>query len=361
MSWLSLTPADGPAWTIRNESVYSDAEVAPVLQFLSDRTGGLTGAVTVRLGRARNSGAHYSGQAGSRRLHGVPDWVGTPLYMRLTLSPRNWAGYRRRARVCWHSTGLRKLADEIYSADGELDDVYARLDALLDAGETRFGRWPIYNIADWQEMLVHLAAHEVAHLIQYDRGRGAGNSEIFCETFALQILNEFRAARPCGDEPNPATGEVSPGQTPSGSLGLVAGPATAGSANQPEGAIMASKTEETAPTAVAASPAPKKTAAKTVDDPKGLFETLLASAREAVGGKTATTKKQEYVRLDVVVGGKNKTLAYIHHPTRKGVRSLTPNTKGGYDTTTVVKESDIPKAVKAISSRLDRVKATAAA
>jgi hypothetical protein len=122
--------------------------------------------------------------------------------------------------------------------------------------------------------------------------------------------------------------------------------------------------------AVAATPAapaapkaaPKKTAAaKTVADPKSLFEALVASAKEAVGGKTATTKKQEYVRLDVVVGGKNKTLAYIHHPTKKGVRSLTPNTKGGYDTTTVAKDADIPKAVKAISSRLERVKATAAA
>src|SRR6266513_2173147 len=53
-------------------------------------------------------------------------------------------------------------------------------------------RFPFFVCEDWQEWLVKLAAHEAKHIEQF-RG-GLRCSEVSCEQFALETLEEFRAA-----------------------------------------------------------------------------------------------------------------------------------------------------------------------
>lgn len=329
-------------WKLLNQSHYPNAEVESLLQFVIDRLD-LSARLTVKVCDAPpRSQGHYSGRAGDRRRHSMPRWVeGSRFKMLLNIGPEDWEGHVH-PHVCWHSKALCELA---WSGA----DVPAHLLDLLSSGETHFGRWPIYWVHSWQEVLVHLAAHEGAHLIQYDRERGAGNSEIFCETFALQTLEAFRAARPCGDQPNPVPlhGGASPSRTPSGSAGLVAGPAPAGSTiNRKEPTVAPSTTP-------------------TESDPKvamqGLFESLLDEATK-VAEKTQTVEKAAYTRVDVLLGEKHKTLAYVNHPSSKAVRVEIPKKGGGgYDVIKISKPNEIEKAMKAIRANHERIVAAATA
>ncbi len=52
-------------------------------------------------------------------------------------------------------------------------------------------RFPSYDIRDWREALVFVAAHEAAHIEQYREG--TSRSEKRAEMFALKRLNEWRA------------------------------------------------------------------------------------------------------------------------------------------------------------------------
>jgi len=52
-------------------------------------------------------------------------------------------------------------------------------------------RFPFFVCHDWREWLVKLAAHEAKHIEQF-RNR-AICSELSCERFALERLDEFRA------------------------------------------------------------------------------------------------------------------------------------------------------------------------
>lgn len=51
-------------------------------------------------------------------------------------------------------------------------------------------RFPTYDINDWQEALVFIAAHEAAHIEQFKEGLKL--SELRCETFAVKRLREWR-------------------------------------------------------------------------------------------------------------------------------------------------------------------------
>jgi hypothetical protein len=351
----------GRSWIVRNESCRPDDEVLALLGFVLDRTGGLSakGAIHVK-DAGRRSRGNYSGVAGSRKLgHSIPGWVGgrTRFYMRLTLPLDDWRYYGL-PEVCGHSTELRRLMGEIGATS-----LTELLEEKLSRGETKLGRWPIYRLWDWQEVLVSLAAHEAAHLVQYDRERG--HSEVWCEEFAVSVLNEFRAARPCGDEPAPAAdapsgshlpGEVSPSTNPLGSLGLVAGPAPADPpTNRRETPVSsATLTEPKGPSAATAENAKAPAAANTSAALEPLFDALLAEVKTVASLKTTTVKKQSYVRLDTKVDGKRVTLAYMHYPTKKSVRVLVPNkkAKGGFETTAIVKPGDVAKAVATIEKRL---------
>ena len=52
-------------------------------------------------------------------------------------------------------------------------------------------RFPFFVCNDWREWLVKLAAHEAMHIEQFRSG--ATCSEISCERFALEVLEQFRA------------------------------------------------------------------------------------------------------------------------------------------------------------------------
>ena len=54
-------------------------------------------------------------------------------------------------------------------------------------------RFPFFVFHDWQEWLVKLTAHEAMHIEQFRTG--AVCSEIACERFALERLEQWRAAR----------------------------------------------------------------------------------------------------------------------------------------------------------------------
>jgi hypothetical protein len=65
-------------------------------------------------------------------------------------------------------------------------------------------RFPFFVYADWREWLVKLAAHEAKHIEQFRNGDVC--SELSCEGFALERLEEYRslAAAPAAPPPSPA-------------------------------------------------------------------------------------------------------------------------------------------------------------
>lgn len=86
------------------------------------------------------------------------------------------------ARVCYHALDWER--------HGSPDAFDAQVAAAHAAGESKFGRWPIYVVNDWREALVHIAAHEILHIAQYENGRS--RSEVACEEYALARLVAFR-------------------------------------------------------------------------------------------------------------------------------------------------------------------------
>ena len=61
------------------------------------------------------------------------------------------------------------------------------------SGETRSARWPKYQMENWREALIVVAAHEAKHIEQFRTGDSC--SEIDCERFAVSKLEEFRSLR----------------------------------------------------------------------------------------------------------------------------------------------------------------------
>ena len=53
------------------------------------------------------------------------------------------------------------------------------------------GRWPRYNLNDWREGLVMVAAHEACHIEQFKEG--LRRSDLACERFAVRMLERYRA------------------------------------------------------------------------------------------------------------------------------------------------------------------------
>lgn len=51
---------------------------------------------------------------------------------------------------------------------------------------------PYYELADWREALVFLAAHEAKHIEQYRENKP--RSEVACNNFAAYMLSRYRAA-----------------------------------------------------------------------------------------------------------------------------------------------------------------------
>ena len=75
----------------------------------------------------------------------------------------------------------------------KLDQFYAgAVGAGSVSGASR--QWPRYDLFDWREALVHLAAHEARHIEQYKNGER--RSELVCEHFASYMLRRYRNERP---------------------------------------------------------------------------------------------------------------------------------------------------------------------
>lgn len=108
-----------------------------------------------------------------------------------------------------------------------------------------------------------------------------------------------------------------------------------------------------------ASAAKKPAAKKPVsDEMKTLYATAVAQVKDAV--KSAkTVEKQKYVRVNTKAG---KTVAYVDHPTSKGVAIAVPKkTGGGYDDFRAVKTSELAAAMKAVAARVALLDAKTAA
>ncbi len=56
-------------------------------------------------------------------------------------------------------------------------------------------RAPKYDLADWIEAIVHIAAHEFQHSRQF-KAKAKRHSEIEADRVAIHVLNEFRKVRP---------------------------------------------------------------------------------------------------------------------------------------------------------------------
>lgn len=182
---------------IIHESTRPAVEVERIIRFIVDLpVVDLPVPVAVRvLDAGVRTGGHYSGEATWGNY--VPAWAGTACHaMRLTIPADDWDGYGI-PRVCWHSTGLRDLSAKHRANGGTFDEAQegalADIAALHAQGVATFGRWPIYTVADWQECLVHLAAHELRHLVQAYHGRP--KSEVDCEEWAAWVLDRWRQER----------------------------------------------------------------------------------------------------------------------------------------------------------------------
>jgi hypothetical protein len=91
-------------------------------------------------------------------------------------------------RVCWHATAARAAyrdAPDSVEYQPEVVAAYAR-------GERKYGSWPIYVTHDWREAFLHTFAHELSHVLQWERG--GRRSEVQCETFAVRVLEAWRQA-----------------------------------------------------------------------------------------------------------------------------------------------------------------------
>lgn len=186
-------PLAGPDWKVDNRSCRPDVVLAEILAFTFDLLDDRFDRGTIRIIDApfrRSYGEQFAGAAGDRRLHGLPLWAAGARYsVRITVPSDAWDGYGM-PRACWHSTRMRHLAREGVGIDP--GRAYRVVAAHAARGETRFGRWPIYHVDDWAELTLHLVAHELAHILQYQRERGAGGSEVFCEDFAAAALDAWR-------------------------------------------------------------------------------------------------------------------------------------------------------------------------
>jgi len=96
------------------------------------------------------------------------------------------------------STPYRGMA---YEGVPMISDARGKADYLVTIGigsEDRFPipsaqrstRWPKYEMNDWREALVLVAAHEAKHIEQFKEDKP--RSEVACEHFAARMLRRYR-------------------------------------------------------------------------------------------------------------------------------------------------------------------------
>lgn len=158
--------------TIINISNHDDNVVDEIVRFVYDRRQVLpiSGALALRV-NARTGGGGY---ACDRLSHSFPKWAGRARYA-VGVSASRRVG---QATICGHAKSARRTPAEDYNV-------------LYERGVRRVGRWPLYRVETREECLVHIVAHEIRHVVQFDNDRSL--SEVDCELFAEQVLDEWRA------------------------------------------------------------------------------------------------------------------------------------------------------------------------
>jgi hypothetical protein len=164
---------------IRNSSRYPDADVVPCVEFAVRGVDMRRVCVNVK-----------NGGLGGAAYNGVPEISNAPRSARYLVTLRLGRGRER-----W-----------------PLGPVNYHFKAPGETGPRN--RFPFYVCHDWQEWLVKLAAHEAKHIEQFRNGDVC--SELSCERFAIERLEEFRALT--APEPPPRTREPVP--RPAGTIQL---------------------------------------------------------------------------------------------------------------------------------------------
>jgi len=147
---------DSPVMWVRNTSRYPDEDVAECLEFAVRGIDMRRVCVNVK-----------NGGLGGAAYNGVPEISNAPRAARYLVTLRLGRGNER-----W-----------------PLGPVNYHFKAPGETGPRN--RFPFFVCHDWREWLVKLAAHEAKHIEQF-RNR-AICSELSCERFALERLDEFRA------------------------------------------------------------------------------------------------------------------------------------------------------------------------
>lgn len=98
-------------------------------------------------------------------------------------------------RVCWHATTVKAA----YREEPDTVEYQPEVAAAYARGERKFGHWPIYVTHDWRDAFVHTFAHELSHVLQWERGRR--KSEVQCETFAARVLSAWQLESATTREP----------------------------------------------------------------------------------------------------------------------------------------------------------------
>lgn len=161
--------------TILNETRRPDDEVERLAHFVLDRLD-LSRSLAIRF-----SENDCGGYAAERGRHRFPKWAGRSRFaIKASIWPDGSTLYGRTS-VCGHA----RMYGRIASAEWE---------RLYDQGVRKLGRWPLRRIDTWQEWAVWIVAHEAMHVVQYDRKRRS-ISEVHCEEFAAQMLDEYRSSR----------------------------------------------------------------------------------------------------------------------------------------------------------------------
>lgn len=160
---------------ISNRSNLPDDHVRRLVHFAADRTQIVPIPKTyVRVRAGEGGGRWYWGTArpAYSRNHGCV----------FTVAISSEVGsYFRVPHVCYHASAWKEWPR------AELYDEIAR---LYERGEREWKRWPIRAIETADELIVHLAAHELMHVVQKANRRKL--SEIECERFSALVLDEWR-------------------------------------------------------------------------------------------------------------------------------------------------------------------------
>lgn len=185
------------SYRLINASSLDTATAETITRFAWERTpGGIERSTAIKIG----DGDTPSGRA--MRGTSRPKWAGRATWaVRAAYAP----SYFRigHATVCWHSTHakrhVRDRLDLWLESERDRDkawqfalaDFLDEIDRRYRAGDTHYHRWPIYFEENAEQALLHTLAHELMHVLAYDRDRET-QSELLCEEHACRVLEAWK-------------------------------------------------------------------------------------------------------------------------------------------------------------------------